>query len=149
MNVLITGGASLLGTALARRLAAQGVAGRSVERITLLDRAAPVQPIDDPRVSHVEADINDPTALKRAIDEHTGTIVHLAAVVSGQAEADFDLGMRVDVDATRLILERARALGTRPHVVFTSSVAAFGGPLPTRVADAREPCRRTPTACRR
>ncbi|MDZ5456866.1 D-erythronate dehydrogenase [Azohydromonas lata] len=135
MNVLITGGAGFLGAALARRLAAQGVAGRSVERITLLDRAAPAQPIDDPRVCHVAADISDPAALERAIGEHTGTIVHLAAVVSGQAEADFDLGMRVNVDATRLILERARALGTRPRVVFTSSVAAFGGPLPARVAD--------------
>ncbi len=135
MNVLLTGGAGFLGSALARRLASSVTAGAPIERITLLDRAAPSQPIEDPRVHYMAADINDPAALERAIGAHTTTIVHLAAVVSGQAEADFDLGMRVNVDATRLILERARALGTRPRVVFTSSVAAFGGPLPARVAD--------------
>jgi nucleoside-diphosphate-sugar epimerase len=70
-----------------------------------------------------------------AITPDTESIFHLAAVVSGQAEAEFDLGMRINFDATRLILERARQNGNRPRLVFTSSVAVFGGDLPHRVLD--------------
>ncbi|WPB55536.1 D-erythronate dehydrogenase [Xylophilus sp. GOD-11R] len=135
MRILITGGAGFLGSALARRLLADGVAGTRVEQIVLFDRAPPATPCTDPRCRALTADIDDASALAEAIGTDITHIVHLAAVVSGQAEADFDLGMRVNVDATRLILERARALGTAPRVVFTSSVAAFGGNLPARLPD--------------
>ncbi|MEI2417683.1 D-erythronate dehydrogenase [Orrella sp. JC864] len=133
MQIAITGGGGFLASMLVRRLLDQGVAGRAVTRIVAIDLAP--CPVADPRVQSIVSDICDADALARAIAPDTDAIVHLAAVVSGQAEADFDLGMRVNVDATRLLLERARALGTRPRVVFTSSVAAFGGPLPERVAD--------------
>src|SRR3546814_2435557 len=63
------------------------------------------------------------------------SIFHLAAIVSGQAEVEFELGMKINFDATREILERAKALGTKPRVVFTSSVAVFGGELPASVPD--------------
>ncbi len=79
--------------------------------------------------------IADPTMVATAVDDDTDAIFHLAAIVSGQAEADFDLGMQINFDATRLILERARRNENRPRVVFTSSVAVFGAPLPPIVQD--------------
>ena len=65
----------------------------------------------------------------------TDSVFHFAAVVSGQAEAEFDAGMRVNVDTTRALLERCRGLARPPKVVFTSSLAVFGGPLPDPVPD--------------
>src|SRR6476620_10959154 len=65
----------------------------------------------------------------------TDAVFHLAAIGSGMAEADFDLGMRINVDATRTLLDLCRAAGTRPRVVFTSSAAVFGGALPPLLND--------------
>ncbi|MVW70186.1 D-erythronate dehydrogenase [Bordetella sp. 15P40C-2] len=133
MQIAITGGGGFLASMLVRRLLESGVAGKPVTRIVTID---PVPcPVQDPRVESIVSDVADPNTLARAITTDTHAIVHLAAVVSGQAEADFDLGMRVNIDATRALLEHARALGTKPRFVFTSSVAAFGGTLPERVQD--------------
>lgn len=138
MKVLITGGAGFLGLQLARLLLKRGalsLAGKAVtiEQLTLLDVVAPQ--IDDARVRVVTGDLSDPAVLAQAIDKDTGAIFHLAAVVSGQAEADFDLGMRVNLDASRALLETCRQLGHQPRVVFTSSVAVYGGKLPPVVQD--------------
>jgi len=133
MNITLTGGGGFLASQLVRRLLTQGVAGRAVSRMVSVDLVP--CPVADSRVHSIVADINNADALARAITAETDAVAHLAAVVSGQAEADFDLGLRVNVDATRLLLERCRALGTRPRVLFTSSVAAFGGPLPARLED--------------
>jgi nucleoside-diphosphate-sugar epimerase len=138
MNVLITGGAGFLGLQLARLLLKRGslnLDGKAVtiDRLTLLDVVAPQ--IDDARVRVVTGDLSDPAVLRLAIDRDTGAGFHLAAVVSGQAEADFDLGMRVNLDASRALLETCRQLGHRPRVVFTSSVAVYGGKLPAVVQD--------------
>ena len=138
MNVLITGGAGFLGLQLARLLLKRGTLsldGRAVaiDRLTLLDVVAPQ--IDDARVRVVTGDLSDPAVLAQAIDRDTGAIFHLAAVVSGQAEADFDLGMRVNLDASRALLETCRQVGHVPRVVFTSSVAVYGGKLPAVVQD--------------
>jgi nucleoside-diphosphate-sugar epimerase len=89
----------------------------------------------DPRLANVAGDLADPTVVERAVTRDTDTIFHLAAVVSGQAEADFDIGMRVNLDATRLLLERCRRLAAPPKFVFTSSLAVFGGPVPDPVTD--------------
>ena len=70
--------------------------------------------------------------VERAVTPDTDTVFHLAAVVSGQAEADFDIGMRVNLDATRLLLERCRTLAAPPKFVFTSSLAVYGEPVPIR-----------------
>ncbi|RJG03631.1 D-erythronate dehydrogenase [Noviherbaspirillum sedimenti] len=140
MEVLITGGAGLLGARLARQLLERGTLADAqgkqtpISRITLLD-VVPAQGFTDERIKIVTGDIADPKTIESVISPATQSIFHFAAIVSGHAEADFDLGMRINFDATRLILERARHNGNRPRVVFTSSVAVFGGDLPAKVPD--------------
>jgi nucleoside-diphosphate-sugar epimerase len=140
MNVVITGGAGFLGTRLARKLVERSTLAdasgrtREIASITLLD-VAPAAPIDDKRVKSIVGDMADAALLERAVPRGTDTIFHHAAVVSGQAEAEFDVGMRVNLDATRALLERCRKLDAPPKVVFTSSLAVFGGPVPDPVPD--------------
>lgn len=140
MNVVITGGAGFLGQRLARKLLQRGtLAGADgqqavIKRITLLDVVAATG-FDDPRIEVVAGDIADPAVLAGVINSETSSVFHLAAVVSGQAEKDFDLGMRVNLDAGRLVLEACRAAGSKPRVLFTSSVAVYGGELPATVLD--------------
>jgi nucleoside-diphosphate-sugar epimerase len=137
MKVLITGGAGFLGQKLAARLIDAGsLSGRPIESLVLFDRvAARAQLTSDPRVKCVVGDICDPTTLEMVIGERTDAIFHLASIVSAQAEEDFDLGMRVNVQATISLLEAARRLDNQPIVVFTSSVAAYGGDIPSPVTD--------------
>ncbi|WP_175973109.1 D-erythronate dehydrogenase [Burkholderia sp. BCC1047] len=140
MKLLITGGAGFLGQRLARKLLERGELtgpdGRieKIDELVLLDV---VQGSDfgDARVTSIVGDIADRAVLESAIDTRTGAIFHLAAIVSGQAEADFDLGMRINLDASRTLLEVCRARGHQPRVVFTSSVAVYGGALPDVVQD--------------
>ncbi len=140
MEVLITGGAGFLGAKLARQLLARGtLAGPSgqpekISRITLLDQVA-AQGFDDPRIAVMTGDAADPAVIAKALTPSVQSVFHLAAVVSGEAESDFDLGMRINLDATRILLEQARKNGNRPRLVFTSSVAVFGGDLPPKVLD--------------
>jgi D-erythronate 2-dehydrogenase len=140
MNVLITGGAGFLGARLARWLLSKGVLRgrdgreRALARLTLLDVARP-SGLGDPRVRTVVGSMADPAIVELALAPDTDAVFHLAAIVSGQAEVDFDLGMTVNLDATRCLLERARRNENRPRVVFTSSVAVFGGALPETVQD--------------
>ena len=141
MKVVITGGAGFLGRKLARRLLQQGaIAGPDgkLERITellLFDVGEATGPgLDDPRVIAVAGDIAN-YATVQSIVQNAATVFHFAAVVSAGAEADFDLGYRVNLNGTRNVLEACRALGTNPRVVFTSSLAAFGGELPPAVTD--------------
>ncbi|KWO51938.1 D-erythronate dehydrogenase [Burkholderia territorii] len=140
MKVLITGGAGFLGQRLARKLLERGELtgpdGRTdkIDELVLLD-VVKGSDFGDARVTPIVGDIADRTVLESAIDTQTGAIFHLAAIVSGQAEADFDLGMRINLDASRTLLEVCRARGHRPRVVFTSSVAVYGGVLPDVVQD--------------
>lgn len=140
MKVLITGGAGFLGKRLARRLlelgSLTGADGgkRQIEQLVLLDVVA-AEGYTDPRVRVVTGDIADTALLDSVIDADTGSVFHLAAIVSGQAEADFDLGMRINLDASRQLLEVCRSRGHTPRVVFTSSVAVYGGALPDMVLD--------------
>jgi len=139
MRIVITGGAGFLGTRLARKLLERGslvdAAGtsRPLRQLVLLDITAAA--VDDPRVTAVAGDLADPAVIGRVITADTDSIFHLAAVVSGQAEAEFDTGMRVNLDATRALLERCRKLNKPPTFVFTSSLAVFGGKLPDPVPD--------------
>ncbi|PCE22866.1 NAD-dependent epimerase [Paraburkholderia acidicola] len=135
MKVLITGGAGFLGQRLARELLARGTLKdadgkpQTITELVLLD-VVPAAHHDDSRVRTEVGDIAERSVLERAIDDRTAAIFHLAAIVSGQAEADFDLGMRINLDASRLLLETCRQRGHRPRVVFTSSVAVYGGDFP-------------------
>jgi nucleoside-diphosphate-sugar epimerase len=140
MNVLITGGAGFLGQRLARQLLARGELSDSQGRVQRIDRlvlvdVVPANDFGDERVRVVTGDIADGALLRQAIDTDTSSIFHLAAIVSGQAEADFDLGMRINLDATRVLLDISRELGHKPKIVFTSSVAVYGGRLPDVVRD--------------
>jgi len=139
MRIVITGGAGFLGSRLARKLLALGTLTdargerRPIRSLVLLDVVPPA--LADPRVTAVTGDLADPAVIARAVTDDTDSVFHLAAVVSGQAEADFDVGMRVNLDATRTLLERCRRLPAPPKFVFTSSLAVFGGPLPDPVPD--------------
>ncbi len=139
MRIVITGGAGFLGARLARKLLERGslldAAGRACElrELVLLD-VVPAA-VADPRVTVVTGDLADPAVIARVVTTDTASIFHLAAVVSGQAEAEFDIGMRVNLDATRTLLERCRNLRSPPRFVFASSLAVFGGKLPDPVPD--------------
>jgi nucleoside-diphosphate-sugar epimerase len=139
MRVAITGGAGFIGSRLGKKILDIGrltdASGnvREVRELVLVDVAAPN--IEDPRASTITGDLADPALIARAITSNTDSIFHLAAVVSGQAEAEFDVGMRVNLDATRALLERCRALARPPKLVFASSLAVFGGALPDPVPD--------------
>src|SRR5689334_18789840 len=141
MRIVITGGAGFLGSRLARKLLECGpltdASGnkRDIRSLVLLDVAAPNVASDDPRVTVIAGDLADPDVIARAVTADTDTVFHLAAVVSGHAEADFDTGMRVNLDATRGLLERCRKLSPQPKFVFASSLAVFGGALPDPVPD--------------
>lgn len=142
MKVVVTGAAGFLGQQLVRSLCerdALRIQDRQerIEQIVALDAMTP-SPTADRRVQSVQADLGDATALRRAL-EGADSVFHLAAVVSGAAEADYDLGMRVNVDGTRLLLDVCRTLPRPPTVVFASSVAVFGGPLPPVVEDNTTP----------
>jgi nucleoside-diphosphate-sugar epimerase len=143
MKVFISGGGGFIGYRLARRLLERGtLAGPDgkqapISQIKLFDAAFPPDP--DPRLVRVTGDIADPAAVERTLDADTASVFHLAAVVSGGAEADFDLGYRVNLDGMRLVLERCRKLARPPRLVFASSVAAFGGDLPEVLDDSTTP----------
>ncbi len=136
MNVLIIGGGGFIGRKVAASLAArETLRGQKIDRLTLADIAAP-EPIDAPfAVETVACDITDPAQVDRMIADGTDVVFHFAAVVSAHAEADFDIGMNVNLHGTVNVLERCRALETCPVVVFTSSLAVFGGEVPDPITD--------------
>src|SRR5690349_4226842 len=144
MKVIITGGAGFIGLQLARRLTALGAltgpTGRTeqIDEIALFDMMVPeVRPqgLDD-RTKFVSGEISDKATVKRLFDRPDLSVFHLASVVSGGGEQDFDLAMRVNLDGNLHVLESARALGSKPRVVFASSIAVFGGKaMPKHVGD--------------
>jgi nucleoside-diphosphate-sugar epimerase len=143
MKVLITGGGGFIGSRLARALLSRGtLAGEKISKLVLLDALFASEPRDE-RVEAVKGDIADPSLLARVAGADTGAVFHLAAVVSGAAEADFDLGMRANLDGTRLLLDQLRRAGRAPRLVFASSVAAFGGDLPDVLDDSTTPLPQT------
>jgi nucleoside-diphosphate-sugar epimerase len=138
MKILITGGGGFLGFRLARTLLARGqLGGKPISAITLLDGAFPsgLKELDQEKVAAVTGDVSNADTIARVCTPDTDAVFHLAAVVSGAAEADFDLGMRVNLKGMELLLEQMRKCVRPPRLVYTSSVAAFGGDLPEVLDD--------------
>jgi D-erythronate 2-dehydrogenase len=136
MRIVITGGCGFLGRRLALLLLEQGSSLGPIDELVLFDNAPPSLPLpDDKRVRLATGDIADRTRVQEVVAPGTAAVFHLAAVVSGQAEADTDLGYRVNLDGTRAVLDACRALETCPRLVFASSLAVYGGRLPPAVGD--------------
>ena len=153
MHVVVTGGSGFLGSRLTRQLLAAGSqpaagrAARPVSRVTLIDRAPAAPDLSaDARVAVIRGelgDLLDPGSVGLELLDGAEVIFHLAAAVSGECETDFDLGLRANLRATESLLACCRALGTSPVVVYSSSVAVFGGsaeqPLPAVITDDTRP----------
>jgi nucleoside-diphosphate-sugar epimerase len=132
MRVVITGGCGFLG----RRVALQLLERGDIDELVLFDNAPSALPLpEDRRLRLVTGNIADRETVRGVIAPGTNSVFHLAAVVSGEAEADTDLGYRVNLDGTRAVLGACQALGNCPRVVFASSLAVYGGALPAAVGD--------------
>ena len=145
MKVVVTGGSGFLGQRLIRALCERGRLTdgsgreRAIERIVAVDVGRCSEPFADDRLGYVSGNVADASFVGHVLDADTDSVFHLAAVVSGEAERDFDLGMRVNVDGTRGLLEACRRQPRPPKLVFASSVAVFGQPLPQVVTDSTAP----------
>ena len=137
MNILIIGGGGVIGQKLGRALAARGhLRGQEISRITLADIADPagIEGAGMPVVT-MRCDIADPASVAGCVTADVDVIYLLAAIVSAHAEEDFEAGMAINLMGTLNVLERARALGTKPVVVFSSSIAVYGGEVPDPIVD--------------
>ncbi len=137
MKILITGAAGMLGRKLALRLTAnEQINGRPIQQITLFDVVAATAPNDSPFPVAIESgDLRDASTVKQLIAAKPDVVFHLAAIVSGEAEQDFEKGYGINLDGTRNLLEAIRAAKTAPRFVFASSIAVFGAPFPDAIDD--------------
>ncbi|NML76706.1 SDR family oxidoreductase [Rhizobium sp. S-51] len=141
MHILIIGAAGMVGRKLAQRLTSDGALGnRPIEAMTLVDVVTPEAPEGfTGKVTLETVDLSTPGEAERLIAGRPDAIFHLAAIVSGEAELDFDKGYRINLDGTRYLFDAIRIAhgqeGYKPRVVFTSSIAVFGAPLPYPIPD--------------
>ena len=139
MHILITGAAGMIGRKLTERLVIdRALGGQPIEKLTLIDIVAPTRPAGfSDHVKTRAADLATAGVAEKAVSERPDAIFHLAGVVSGEAETDFEKGYRVNLDGTRALLEAVRLAGGgyRPKFVFTSSIAVFGAPFPEAIPD--------------
>ena len=143
MKVLVIGAAGMLGRKLVAALQTAGeVGGQSITSLMLADVVEPDAPASAIPITTEAMDLSASGAAERLIAERPDLIFHLAAIVSGEAEADFEKGYRINLDGTRHLLEAVRLAGQaaayRPRLVFTSSIAVFGEPLPAVIGDTHE-----------
>ena len=137
MKVLIIGGAGMIGRKLSERLARDGeLGGKAISSLTLHDVVEGAVPAGAKMpVKVVTGDLPAAGEAARLVGDKPDTIFHLAAIVSGEAEQDFDKGYRINMDGTRNLLEAVRAAGHKPRLVFASSIAVFGAPFPEAIGD--------------
>jgi D-erythronate 2-dehydrogenase len=139
VHILVTGAAGMIGRKLTERLGRDGeLKGQRIDKLTLVDVVAPQRPAKvAEKIEAVAADLAASGAAAKAIADRPDVIFHLAGVVSGEAELDFNKGYRVNLDGTRALLEAIRATGDgyRPRLVYTSSIAVFGAPFPDLIPD--------------
>ena len=136
MRILVIGAGGMLGAKLIARLTNDGaVGGRKIDHLTRVDAVA-CAPMDAGfNVETLACDVSAPGVADHIMAGRPDLIFHLAAVVSGEAERDFDKGYRINLDATRYLLEAARVAGHCPKIIFTSSIAVFGAPFPEMIPD--------------
>jgi D-erythronate 2-dehydrogenase len=137
MHILITGAAGMIGRKLTARLVEDGqLNGRNIDRLTLIDVVAPEKPAGFAGAVELStSDLSNRGSSVKAVIGKPEMIFHLAGVVSGEAEIDFEKGYRVNLDGTRALLEAIRAANYTPKVVFTSSIAVYGAPFPQTIPD--------------
>jgi D-erythronate 2-dehydrogenase len=139
VHILVTGAAGMIGSKLTEGLGRDGeLKGQRIDKLTLVDVVAPQRPAKvAEKIEAVAADLAASGAAAKAIADRPDVIFHLAGVVSGEAELDFNKGYRVNLDGTRALLEAIRATGDgyRPRLVYTSSIAVFGAPFPDLIPD--------------
>ena len=137
MKVLIIGGAGMIGRKLSERLAQDGeLGGKAISSLTLHDVVEGAVPAGAKMpVKLLTGDLPAPGEAAKLVADKPDTIFHLAAIVSGEAEQDFDKGYRINMDGTRNLLEAVRAAGHKPRLVFASSIAVFGAPFPEAIGD--------------
>ena len=134
MRVLITGAAGMIGRKFTERLLRDGqLGGHPLGALVLHDVVTPAA--EGPLVTALTGDLSEPGAVEALVAHRPDVIVHLAGVVSGQAEADFELGYKVNLDGTRELLEAVRAAGLHPRFVYASTEAVFGRPFPDVIPD--------------
>ncbi|KIT15079.1 D-erythronate dehydrogenase [Jannaschia aquimarina] len=140
MNILITGAAGMVGRKLTEELVRRGeIGGRALTGLTLIDIVPPIVPDGVPGAA-LSVDMADPAAAQALIEQRPDVIFHLAAIVSGEAEADFEKGYGVNLDGTLALLRAVAAQPDYcPRFVFTSSIAVFGAPLPDPIPDDHTP----------
>lgn len=141
MRVLITGAAGMVGRKLTERLVQRGtLAGKTITALDLHDIVPPAAPsMPNVTVSTMTGDLADEGAAAALLVSKPDIIFHLASVVSGEAEANFDIGYRVNLDGTRALFDAIRLAEYGPRVVFTSSIAVFGAPFPDVIPDEFHP----------
>jgi D-erythronate 2-dehydrogenase len=139
MHILILGAAGMVGRKFLERVARDGhIGGKEVTSATLHDVVMPAAPAGAMFKSIcIASDFSNPGEASRLVAARPDLIVHLAAIVSGEAEADFDKGYRINMDGTRLLFDAIRAIGDGycPRLVFTSSIAVYGAPFHDRITD--------------
>jgi D-erythronate 2-dehydrogenase len=137
MNILVTGAAGMIGRKFCEALVKRkNIGSKSVTRLTMADTITPAAPAGAPfEVNTLSADISDPQVAESFLVDRPEIIYHLAAVVSGEAEADFDKGYRVNLSGTHQLFEAIRQAGHRPRVVFASSIAVYGTPFPDTIPE--------------
>ncbi|HEV2955835.1 MAG TPA: D-erythronate dehydrogenase [Xanthobacteraceae bacterium] len=139
MHILILGAAGMVGRKLIDRLVHDGgLNGKPIERLTLADVVRPEKPAGFAgAVDTVTMDLSAPGEAEKIVSSRPDVIFHLAAIVSGEAEADFDKGYRINLDGTRALIEAIRKVGDgyKPKVIYTSSIAVFGAPFPDAIPD--------------
>jgi nucleoside-diphosphate-sugar epimerase len=137
MKVLVIGAAGMIGRKFCEALAKRSIIGdKPVDQLTMADAITPQAPAGAPfSVRPLAADIADPSVAESLIADRPGIIYHLAAVVSGEAEADFDKGYRVNLGGSQHLFEAIRSAHYRPRVVFASSIAVFGTPFPETIPE--------------
>jgi nucleoside-diphosphate-sugar epimerase len=133
----MTGAAGMIGRKLTARLVKDGkLNGRTIDRLTLIDVVPPEKPQGFSGVAEATiSDLSTPGAAAKAVSGKPDVIFHLAGVVSGEAETDFEKGYRVNLDGTRALFEAIRSAAYMPKVVFTSSIAVYGAPFPASIPD--------------